>query len=62
MEKQINIRKSETGYSAEFVGDAEIFNLFGTTILPLPFTAAAFLDVIVADVKRRNPGARVEVL
>lgn len=60
--KQINIRKSASGYSAEFVGDTEIFNLFGTTVLPLPFTAQAFVDVVVADVKRRNPGARVEVL
>lgn len=62
MEKQINIRKSETGYSAEFVGDSEIFNLFGSTVLPLPFTAQAALAVVVEDVKRRNPGARVEVL
>lgn len=60
--KQINIRKSASGYSAEFVGDAEIFNLFGSTVLPLPFTAQAPLDVVVADVRKRNPGATVEVL
>jgi hypothetical protein len=56
---EIRVFKTATGWNADFVGDAEVFAAFGSTMLPLPFTAQAEASAVMADVTTRNPTATV---
>jgi hypothetical protein len=57
--KEVRVFKTAAGWNADFVGDAEIFAAFGSTMLPLPFTAQADAKTVMADVTKRNPMATV---
>lgn len=59
MNKSIEVFKNETGWNADFIGDAEVFAAFGSSVLPLPFTVRASADTVLADVVARNPGVSV---
>ncbi len=54
--KSIRIFKGEQGWLADFENDAEIKALFGTTILPTPFTPAADKYRVMEEIKKLNPG------
>lgn len=56
MEKEIRVFKTAQGWMADMIGDEKIVELFGTAILPLPFTAQAKASDVMADVLTRNPG------
>lgn len=45
---------------AELVEDAETCELFGTTALPTPWPATASADEVMARLRQRNPGARLD--
>ena len=56
--KQITITVTPTGWIADFArasSAAEIMALFGTTILPLPWTAHASPETVRADLAAREP-------
>lgn len=57
----ITVHLSETGWCATFGGPhaAEIVELFDTATLPLPFTAQAPLQMVLADIRARHPGVVV---
>lgn len=59
MKKEIRVFKTSTGWNVDMVGDKKIFQLFGSTVLPLPFTSESSSDTVVSDVKNRNPDAIV---
>lgn len=49
------------GWHARYSGPhaREIKNLFGTTILPTPFTPKATFDMVRAELATRNPGVEI---
>jgi hypothetical protein len=57
--KEVRVFKTATGWNADMIGDEYIKRLFGTTMLPLPFTAQADAKTVMADVTKRNPDATV---
>ena len=60
-----NLRDPVQPWVAEFAETSEaatIRELFGTTILPMPFTVRAERDRIVAEVEALNPGCVVVVI
>lgn len=59
MNKEIRVFKTSTGWNADFVGDQEIMDTFGSTMLPIPFTVLADAKTVMADVTARNPTATV---
>jgi hypothetical protein len=57
----IRIQPGPNSWLATYSGPAfeHIKPLFGTTTLPLPFTLDAPVDVVLADMQTRFPGAFV---
>lgn len=45
---------------AEMVGDEQVYALFGTTMLPTPFTTEASVEMVLVEIEARNPGASVD--
>lgn len=56
----IIIRKTSDGYTATFT-DPAVRELFETDTLPLPYTAAADVGFVRAEVERLNPTCDVLV-
>ena len=59
----IRVMLRGAGWVADFAGTdkaSEYCSLFGTCVLPLPFTAQMPVGVVVADVKARNHPCMVE--
>jgi hypothetical protein len=60
------IRKTNQGWLCkELINDQpnpQVFELFGTYELPLPFTPAAHQNTVIESLLSRNPNAIVEVL
>ena len=58
---EIVIHLGGSGYLATYSGPhAEcIAELFDTCTLPLPYTASAPLDAVIADIAARHPGVHV---
>ena len=46
-------------WCVRMVDNPEMFDLFGTDILPLPFTLEATLEQVLEGVRARNPMAEV---
>lgn len=63
--KQMIIKKSLNCVVAEHLvngqPEQEIIKLFGTHILPLPYTEQADLEIIKQELIRLNPGYKIEV-
>jgi hypothetical protein len=55
----------ETGWCAEMLvdgqPDSDTVALFGTHILPTPFTGQASAEMVLASVAKRNPGVDVQI-
>ena len=62
MNNQILIHLGEQGWLATFKGPhaAEIVELFESDTIPLPYTAAAPLAVVIAETSKRSPGVEVK--
>ena len=58
-EQRIKLNLTPSGWMADFCGDPEIFKLFGTTVLPTAFTAAASAATVIAATCKLNPTATV---
>jgi hypothetical protein len=59
----IRVMLRDGGWVADFGGTdqaGECSRLFGTCVLPTPFTAQMPVGVVIADVKKRNAGCMVE--
>lgn len=48
-----------TTWTANFVDDVEVFDLFGTTILPTPYDTRVPVADVLADLRNLNPGRTV---
>lgn len=61
MTNAIQIIESPAGWVAKFIGPhaAEVSKMFGTTIIPTAFGAAASRSVVLAGVQKLNPNALV---
>jgi hypothetical protein len=57
----IKIRSHRDGWFADFEHDEEVFRLFGSTILPTPFTLATPIERVLVEVQRLNPSAIVSL-
>lgn len=61
--KEIVITRSTKGFMAHsYVDDhpdPQVISLFGTHILPTPFTLQANPHMVIAKIKALNPGVRV---
>ena len=58
------LSRNHTGWNVDFRDSfeaSEIVRLFGTTILPTPFTASASLETVLRNVQAQNPSARIIV-
>jgi hypothetical protein len=55
----IRLKHTETGWTADFVGDDEIKSLFGTTVIPTAFTSLAPGPYVQAEIQRLNPDCLV---
>jgi len=49
-------------WTATFVDDQEVYDLFGTYTLPTPFRACAAAEKVHAEVSSRNPDCQVETI
>ena len=58
----IRLKLTSTGWIAEFVGDTEIQQLFGTTQIPTPFTRNASAATVLARMKELNPRHTVVII
>lgn len=61
MLKLITLRNTPQGWTANYHGDAEIFDLFGTTELPTAYTARARPGFVLERISALNPQAVVEL-
>ncbi len=54
----INLYKSREGdcYMAQFIGDQEIVDKFGTDTIPTGFTGQSKPEVMIETMQRLNPG------
>jgi hypothetical protein len=59
--REIRLRKSTTGWTAQF-SDPAVLRLFGTDTLPLPYTAKAPAETVIANVREGHPTAAIEVV
>ena len=59
--KKIYIWKEDKCWVAEFIDDWEIFDLFGTFILPTPFTEKAPVELVIGELAAKNPECIIEV-
>lgn len=59
MAKRIEIYKDRTCWVANFVGDMQVFNLFGSTQVPTPFGPSASGAAVLAEIQSRNPEYQV---
>lgn len=57
--KKIVLFRSEQGWMAQFVGDGDIFRLFGTDIIPTAFTVKAHANRVKAAIKNSHPDCLV---
>lgn len=67
MKQTIRLSNSRTGWLAEHLDargkpDENIISLFGTNILPTPFTHLAGWKVIFSEISRLNPEKNVVVI
>lgn len=60
----IKLFRNHTGWCARFTGSeaAGIRILFGTDVLPLPFTAQAKAEAVCAAIQANHPDAEVVVV
>lgn len=58
---KIELYWSPRGWLGNFVGDAEIEQLFGTTLIPTAYTERASATAVLTGVERLNPGVSVTV-
>lgn len=58
---EIKIHLGETGWLATYCGPhaARIIAAFDTATIPTIYTSACPLGVVIAEMRNRNPGARV---
>ena len=59
--KQIDLRLTETGWVANFVGNEEVRRSFGTTVIPTAFTAHADPQRVLQVIRTLNPGVEVRI-
>lgn len=57
--KQIRLFKTAKGWMADFVGDPDMLDLFGTTIIPTAFTAQADQMQVFKEISNLNPQCEV---
>lgn len=57
--KQIRLFKTATGWMADFNGDRDIVDLFGTSIVPTAFTAQADQMQVLKEISNLNPQCEV---
>ena len=57
----ILITRTARGFDATFSGKeaANVIRLFGTNVMPTPFTSKAKIQDVMAEIQRLNPGALV---
>jgi hypothetical protein len=60
MDRRIKVWWSSNGWLADFVGDEEIQELFGTTLIPTAFTAQSRKEIVIQSLKELNPGYQVD--
>jgi hypothetical protein len=63
MSGTIRVTLRDASWVADFAGTSEAseyVSLFGTCILPLPFSARMPVGVVIADVKARHHGCMVD--
>lgn len=56
MEKKIILKLVKNVWFADMVGDNEVLSLFGTTLLPTPFTVETTPSVVERKIRELNPG------
>mgnify|MGYP000042840099 FL=1 len=57
--KQIRLFKTTKGWMADFVGDKDMLELFGSTIVPTAFTAQADQMFVLKEISNLNPHCEV---
>lgn len=60
--KKIRLFKTLSGWHAQFLNDAEVMKLFGTTILPTAYTIHADSESVRKAIQAKNPSCVVEVI
>jgi hypothetical protein len=60
-EKRIILSLDNGGWSAEFINDLDIYQLFDTNIIPTAFTRYATEEEVVRIISQLNPNHIVEV-
>lgn len=60
MTREIILIPHRGTWYAEIVGDEEVYALWGTTVLPTPFTTAASVETVFAEIEACNPGVSVD--
>lgn len=56
---EVYLSREDDAWMADFVGDSETLELFGTTVLPTPFRATAAAATVVGKLAARNPDCDV---
>jgi hypothetical protein len=63
---EIMLMNTKDGLMAHYLvsgqPDPEITALFGTHIIPTPYTSASSMPVAAAEIRRLNPGCTVSVV
>ncbi len=61
MENIIRLTRNEFGWFCGFEGphSVEVEDLFGTNTIPCGFTARASSEVVLEEIRARNPGIEV---
>ena len=57
--KTIELFKTPKGWMADFINDAEMQELFGTTIIPTAYTAQADVAHVMREIQALNPHCAV---
>lgn len=60
MEK-IQLFVEDGWWHADFIGDAQTLDLFGTTVLPTPFEQSIPAHLVLGTIREINPGKLVEL-
>ena len=57
--KSIILSNTNSGWISDFIGDQEIFSLFGTTAIPTAFGKNNSFDYVKKHIEKLNPGYSV---
>ena len=60
MLREIKAYRTSEGWVARFMDDGETRELFGTDVLPMPFTARAPLSLVMDALAKANRGIFIE--